>query len=216
MPLTSKTPAGVRAQTASAGVKKGLSRQVGALQSRTPCYCPDRNSTGESHSKKDKGQTTRGTSRQVSMASLRVPPFCSPCWKVPASGLLSRWGWPHYTRLAGPAPAGASGELSLGPKLGHVLLQETQLCQAPGHLTSSKSISSNWPRAPVTPTLLPGALNYLRGTPGSVPLPMNAGFTACKWPRHSLSSSLTTLADSRSQPEAAEALATLNGSEPGM
>lgn len=205
----------MRAQTGSAEVKKGLSRQAGALQSCTPCYCPDRNSIGESHSKKDKGQTTRGTYRQVSMASLRVPPFCSPCWKVPASGLLSRWGWPHYTRLAGPAPAGASGELSLGPKLGHLLLQETQPCQAPGHLTSSKSISSNCPRAPVTPTLLPGALNYLSGLPGLVPLPMNVGFTVGKRPGTALSS-LTTLADSRSQPDAAKALATLNGSEPGV
>lgn len=56
VPLTSKTPAGVRAQTASAGVKKGLSRQVGALQSRTPCYCPDRTLQGRATARKIRGR----------------------------------------------------------------------------------------------------------------------------------------------------------------
>ena len=87
----------------------------------------------------------------------------SPCW---ASTCGSKWGVITWTQ-AGPR----------SPSRG-------QPCQAPSHLTSSKSISSNCPRAPVTPTLLPGALNYLSGPPGSVPLPMNVGFTVGKWPRH--------------------------------
>lgn len=85
----------------------------------------------------------------------RAPQFCSPCWKVLASGLPSGWGWPHCTRLAGPVPMGANTWHHSGPTLGHAFFHKTHSASLLATLTSPKSISSNSSRGSATPGCSP-------------------------------------------------------------
>ena len=104
--------------------RDGLSQLAVALQPPIPCHSPGWNTIGK---------TTARTRRlqddfpdRLAGQVPRASPVCSPCWKVPASGLPSEWGWPHCTPLAGPAPVGGNGWHHSRTTTDRGLLQKTQ------------------------------------------------------------------------------------------